>query len=229
MKRVLFVLTIVAATVWTGPRVDAACHFFTVGASSSVGEGNRANVIIERDAAAAPSSVRVQTVNGTARAPADFTAFDQRIEFTNETQKTISIQTREDASDEPNETFQVRVSEGQGCAVNPNFDYGDPAQITITDDDDPAPTVAPTQAPRPTTTTIPARTRTPEPTDSPTPSPSATPTPTATASASPSPSFSPTPVEEEGGFPWLPVLAVVGFLAAGAGALIITRLRGGGV
>jgi hypothetical protein len=224
MRRTLFVLALVASAVVVGPRAQAACHFFTVGASSSVNEGDKVNVIIERDAAAAPSSVRVRTVNGTAKAPGDFTASDQRVEFTNETQKTVTISTKEDAVSESSEVFQVAVSDGEGCAVNPNFSYGDPASITIKDDDVPAPT---TTKP-PATTIIPANTRTPTPSSSPTPSASPTPTPSESASPSPTISATPVPVEEDGGFPWLPVLAVVGFAAAAAGTLIFVRMRGAG-
>jgi hypothetical protein len=137
----------------------------------------------------------------------------------------VSIQTRQDTAVEGNEVFRVRASEGQGCQVNPNFEYGDPASVIIKDDDKQAVTQPPaTVAPTATTTIIPATTRTPE--ASPTPTGSVTPTPS--ESPSPTPTLTATPVEvsEDGGFPWLPVVAVIGFLAAGGGALILTRMRG---
>ena len=209
-----------------GPQAQAACHFFTVGATSSVSEGNQATVIVERDGSVADSSVRVMTKNGTALAGSDYTKFDERVEFTgDETQQSIKIKTTEDSKDENNEAFTVSVSEGEGCEVNQNYDYGDPATITIKDEDAPATTILPGKTPSPTPK--------PAPTPSPTPTPTASPSPTPTTTPSPSPSPASTPtaiplIEEEGGFPWLAAAAILGLLAAGGGALILTRMRRGG-
>lgn len=229
--RLSLVLGIVVLTSWFGPNASAACHFFTVGASSSVTEGNTVSVIVERDAALADSSVRVTTVDGSAKAPADYEKVDQRVEFTgDETQKTIKVKTTEDVVAESSEAFQVKVSDAQGCAPNQNYGYGDPAAVTIKDDDAvPAPTPSPTPR-RVVRTPLPTET----PSATPTPTGSATPSPTPKPTKSPKPSptetatLTPVPVEEESGFPWLPVLGIGGFLAAAGGALMLVRMRGAG-
>lgn len=222
---------IVGLAFWFAPAAQAACHAFTFAddTPTSVSEGSSVRITIERDAAVAPSSVRVRTVDKTARSGSDYNAFDQRIQYTgDELEKTVTIATREDSTDEPAETFQIALSEGQGCEVNQNFTYDDPHSMRITDDDAaPATTVKPTVKPQPRTTSA-ATTSSPTPTPSPTPTGSASPTPS--PSPSPTSTFSPLAVDEDdGGFPWLPVLAVTGFLAAAGGALALTRLRRGGV
>jgi hypothetical protein len=217
---------------------QAACHSFFFGddpektVQVNVQEGDAVEVTVSRDAAVRPSSVRVQSVDGTAKAGAEYTKVDTRIEFEGEsTQETVTVVTKDDGKDEPSKSLSLKLSEGQGCEVNTNFTYGPNAKVTIVDDD-PAPKTA---TPKPIA--VPTVIGTP----SPSPSPSATPEstgPTASPSAPPTDpvstvteTFAPPDVEAEdaGGFPWLPVLAVVGFLAAGGGALILTRLRRGGV
>jgi hypothetical protein len=193
-----------------------------------VAEGNKIEVTIERDAQLDESSVRVMTVNETAKAPGDFTAIDQRVSWGVQggTEKKIVISTKEDTSDEPSETFSVKVSDGQGCErFTTNYTY-EPKRITIMDDDAPraAPkTAAPveTPAPRaaPLTTAAPSPSPTPSPTASPKPTDKATPSPTVTALA--------VTTEDDDGFPWLPVAAVAGFVAAAGGALMLTRMRRG--
>lgn len=226
--RVLLAAGVIAGASWFAPAAHALCHAFTVGASSSVREGEKVNVLVQRDGAVDDSSVRVRTVNGTAKAPDDFTALDQRVEFTGaQTSKTLTIQTREDSVHEPSEAFQIALSEGEGCNdTSPEgFSYGDPATVTILDDD-PEPTAAPTAAPTPAPT--PARTaaQTASPSPSPTPTESESPSPT----PSETPTFTPVTVTEEngGGFPWLPVVAIGGFLAAAGGAVALMRMRSAG-
>ena len=208
----------------SGPRAHAACHAFTVSALSQVAEGNKVEVTIERDADVNESSVRVTTVNGTAKAPGDFTAVDQRVSWPagGGTSKKIMISTTEDTTTESSESFSVKVSEGDGCnPPNPNFTYGPPAKITIQDDDTKASTPTPVVTPAPRAQPLTTATASPSPT------PTATPKPTKKPKPSPTPTLTALAVTEEDddGVPWLPVAAVAGFLAAGAGALMLTRMR----
>ncbi len=227
--RLLVGLSVVAFLL-IGPQADAACHAFGVESLSQVAEGNKLQVTITRDADVNGSSVRVTTVNETAKAPADFTAINQRVSWTagGGTEKTITISTKEDSLDEPSETFSVKVSDAQGCnPPNTNYTYEDPKRITIADDDaartvpaTPAPTKTPAPQAAPLTTT-PTPTATPSPTPKATKTPKPSPTPPVTALA--------VTAEDDDGFPWLPVAAVAGFLAAAGGALILTRMRRGGI
>lgn len=217
----MLVVVLVGASLWFGPRASAACHAFTVGATASVNEGGKATVVVERDGDVADSSVLVSTVDGTAKSPTDYTPISQRVTFTGtQTQKTVSVQTREDDVTEPTEAFQVKLSDGEGCTPGSTYTYGNPASVTIKDDDPVA-----TATPSPTPTSQPTATPSPTPTATPTPSP--TPTTSASPSATPSetPLFTPIRAVEDDGFPWLPVLAVVGFLAAGGAALLLARMR----
>ncbi|HEX9682910.1 MAG TPA: Calx-beta domain-containing protein [Acidimicrobiales bacterium] len=130
----------------------AACHFFTVDVSpANPTEGDSVEVTVARDAAVAPSSVRVRTVDGTAVAGADYLAVDQRVEFTSGTTATIAVETLQDSATEPDETFTIELSDGGGCQVNQDFAYGPPATVTIRDDDSAAPTTAVPTTAAPTT------------------------------------------------------------------------------
>jgi hypothetical protein len=234
-KRAAILILLTGASIFVSRSASAACHAFYFGddpdktVQVSVKEGDAVEITVSRDAAVRPSSVRVQSVDGTAKAGSDYTKVDTRVEFEGEsTEETVTVLTKEDTKDEPGETLQLKLSEGEGCEVNTNFTYGANAKVTVVDDD-PAPKTA---TPKPIAI--------PEPTESasPSPSPSATPEetgPTSSPSAPPedpestvTETFAPPEVAaEDGGFPWLPVAAVVGFLAAGTGALILTRMRRG--
>ena len=224
----LGVVAIVAASlVVAAPAVHAACHSFSVTAPNTVTEGNMIAVKVERDAAINPSSVRVTTVSGSAESPSDFQGVNERVRFTNETSRTITIQTAEDNVPERQEDFAIRLSDGEGCAANPNFQYESPERVTISDDD--VPTPAP-PVPTPVPTTAPPTTA---PTTAVSPSPGS-PSPTATVSPTASPSPTVTPIalpidESDDDFPWVPVGLGAAIVAAGAGALIFTRMRGGGL
>jgi hypothetical protein len=152
------------------------------------------------------------------------------VSFTNETSRTVTIQTREDTTPEPAEDFSVRLSDGQGCAVNPNFTYDQPEKISITDDDPPA-TVAPTAATTAAPTVAPTSAGT-APAGTVTASPSPTTSPESSPSVSPTPSVLPTAialeVDEDDGFPWLPVAGAAVALAAIGGGLVLARMRRGG-
>lgn len=207
---------------------DAACHAFTIKAKRSpVAEGTKAEVTVERDNSFDPSSVEITTVNGTATAPGDYTATKQTVSFTNETSRTVTIPTREDTVHESSETFSVKLVDGSGdgCTVNPNFSYGAPAKITISDDDIAVTvTTAPTASPTQIDTTAPS----PTASASPTPTPSASPTISPTASPSPSASAVAVETSEEGGLsPWLIGIALASLAAASAGGILLYRMRSG--
>ncbi len=222
---IVVALLVAGGALTVAPRVQAGCHSFTVSAPNAVAEGTKVPVRIQRDGAVNPSSVRVTTVSGTAEAPSDFIGFNERVAFTNETSRTVMIETVEDTAAESTENFAVRLSDGQGCAVNPNFSYGQPERISITDDD--AATSAPT-APAPTSVPTSAATA---PAGSVTASPSPSVGPTSSPSISPTPSTLPTafalPVDDEDGFPWLPVAGGAAAVVAIAGGLVLARMRRG--
>lgn len=123
--------------VATGPAA-AACHAFTVEVDPATpAEGEAVTVTIRRDAAVNPSSVRVRTVEGTATGGADYAELDERVEFDTGTEQTRTVDVLDDDAQEDDETFDIELSEGEGCEVNPDFTY-DSATVTI-QDDDPAP------------------------------------------------------------------------------------------
>ncbi len=212
LMRGVVALLVGGSVLTLGPSVVAGCHSFSVSAPDSVSEGNKVPVKVSRDAAVNPSSVRLTTVDGKAKSPGDFTAVDQRVQFTNETSRVVMVQTTNDAVTEGSEGFAVRVSAGEGCTVNPNFQYGAPEAISIKDDDKAPATSSPTAA----LTATAAATETPSPAATDVASPTLSPIGSAAA----------LPVEEEDdGFPWLPLGIGAGIIAAGAGALILTRMR----
>jgi hypothetical protein len=229
LLRALVVLGVLGATsVGVLGRAEAACHAWTVSASpSSVAEGGKVTVTVTRDAAVNPSSVHVTTVDGSAKAPGDYTKLDQQVSMTSETSKTLTVTTRDDATPEGAETFKVHLHDGGGCAVNSDFEYGPDAVVSIkaSDPATPAParrTQAPTNRPAAPQAVVSAA-----PTLSPTLSPA--PSPTASVSASPEATMAPQAGEETaGGLPGVAIAAiVVGAIAlASAGGLLWYRRRG---
>lgn len=136
VTRMLVILSLAATMVLPLAGVaHAACHAFTVEADPSApGEGQTVTVTIRRDADVQPSSVRVRTVDGTATGGSDYTPMDERVEFTEGTEQTRQIDVLDDDATEDSETFEIELSEGQGCEVNQSFSY-DSATVTIEDDD----------------------------------------------------------------------------------------------
>jgi Calx-beta domain-containing protein len=212
--------------VWVSGRADAACHSFTISAKSPVTEGNDVTITVSRDNNLEESSVQVQTANGTAKAPSDYKATIQRVEFTNETSRTIQIPTIEDKIGEETETFTVKLNSARGCRTfNTNYQYGSPAQVKIEDDDEggvPATTAPAAASPTVAPTTSAAATASASPSGSPTASPTEEPTeaPLATAIALPTPE-----PDDDGLSPWLVGAAVGALVLAAGGALIATRMR----
>lgn len=136
VARLSVILSLAAAMVLPlAGTAHAACHAFTVEADPSApGEGQTVTVTIRRDADVQPSSVRVRTVDGTATGGSDYTPMDERVEFTDGTEQTRQIDVLGDDATEDSETFEIELSEGEGCEVNQNFTY-DSATVTIEDDD----------------------------------------------------------------------------------------------
>lgn len=149
--RLLVTLSLVAAMVALAGVAHAACHAFTVEVDPSTGaEGQTVTVTIRRDRDVRPSSVRVRTVEVTATGGADYTELDERVQFTEGTEQTRQVDILDDEAPEDDETFEIELSEGQGCEINQNFTY-DSATVTIDDDDapaaeSPAPEQTPTEA-----------------------------------------------------------------------------------
>jgi hypothetical protein len=219
----------VASLTWSfvfSPLAQAACHHFTVSASpASVSPGGTVNVTVSRDGAVAPSNVRVSSVDGTAKAPADYAKLDQDVRFTSDRSRSFTIKTVKDSAPDPAETFRLHLSSPGGCAVNPNYVLDPDVTVTIK-----ATTGSPSRTPTPkpaTHTQTPAalhQTNAPATSET-TPSPSAPPTPTSTSS--PPPTIGPqagTKAKSRG----LPAAAVAGIVLAGvaaAGAVGLTLYR----
>lgn len=215
---------VVCAATLLGPRADAACHAFSVSAlPSTVSEGSTVTVTVSRDGDVADSSVHVSTVDQTARAPGDYEALDQEVEFTSGTSQEYEIDIENDPTTEGEETFLVRLSDPSGCAPNSNYQLGPAARVTIRASDPTPPPTEPPPTPPPAVTTAPPSSPTPTPT--PTPAPTETPAPTPT----PSPTGFTLAEDDDltgGEFPALAVAGlVIGILATGAGAWLLWQRR----
>ncbi|QQZ29892.1 DUF4214 domain-containing protein [Thiothrix subterranea] len=102
-------------------------------ASSTVEEGGTALVTITRDDATDAASITVQTADGTATSPADYTGVGTSIAFAaGELSKTVSIATIDDADVEAAETFTVAITSPTIGTVDA---AAGTATVTITDND----------------------------------------------------------------------------------------------
>lgn len=136
--RVATVTTVVLTTlVWLAPAASAACHRFTLEVSpTSPAEGETVTVTVTRDAAVDDSSVTVSTSAGTAQPGSDFSALQERIEFTgSEVERSVTIEILADDTAEGSEDFTVGLGNPGGCAVNPNFSLADDVTVTIAADE----------------------------------------------------------------------------------------------
>lgn len=117
---------------------SAACHAFTVSVDpAEVVEGEAVTVTVTRDAAVAPSSIDVATVDGTAAAGVDYEPLDDTADFPDGgTEQTFTVATIDLDEAQGSRTFRVELDNPQGCAANPNFVVGDPAVVTIVDSED---------------------------------------------------------------------------------------------
>lgn len=146
----LLVLDVFIAT----PSALAACHSFTVTATpTSVTEGSKVTIKVNRDGAVNPSSVDVSTVDETARSGEDYQAVKRTVSFGTDTEQSFSLSTTDDAAHESTETFRVHLSRPSGCTINPNFALGPDAKVTIKDNDAETTTQPPT-TPVPSTTSL---------------------------------------------------------------------------
>jgi hypothetical protein len=219
------------SAIWFSPRAQASCHSFQVEVKATVTEGSDVTVIVTRDDDLDDSSVQLRTSNGTATAPGDYDATIQYVDFTDETSKTVKIATTEDDIGEKDEYFWLKLGSARGCrAYEDSYEYGEPAKARISDDDGDAtaePTAEATEEPdddgSPEPTASPEATESAEPTEEPTAEPTEEPSPSAIAL--------PTPEAEDDDDlnPALVGAAVAALVLAGAGALILTRMRRGAI
>jgi Calx-beta domain-containing protein len=221
-SRIVVALAMGATLVLMAAPALAACHVASfVGDPYSISESAGTVTITVSNGAGAPpgGSIKYSTVDGAAKAGQDFTATTGTLTFgAGQTERSFNVPILPDASDEPNETFGVKLSEGTGCFTSwPN----DPVNVTIQDDDAPAPQPTQTQTQRPRTTPTPTRTSTP------TPTPTLTPTPTPTTpSPSPTQTAVAIPDQNDEGIPPGAIAGIVaGVVALGGGAAYFIRRR----
>ena len=186
--RAAVVAGVVAALLGPVRPAVAACHAFTISVSpSTVDEGGSVTVRVDRDGDVSPSSVRVRTVDRTAKAGSDYAASDRTVTFTDGTRESFVVGTTDDGAREGAETFRVELVEGSGAGCGTSYVYGPPAVVTIRANDQPLPTSPPPTTRRPTS---------PPPTVSRSPLPvvSSRPATTTTAPATPARTTSPASV-----------------------------------
>lgn len=171
-------------------RAEAACHIAAFRQDAvTVGEGAGEAVLrvfLQGEQPQCSGAVRYETVDGTARAPDDYTSRSGVLCFVanQAREQEIAIPIVDDGLDEPDEQFTVRLQDTEDAACVPDsISANATATVTIGDDDAPPPAApppdpAPTQAaPQPVATATPSPAPTPTPDE---PSPPPTPTPTTT-------------------------------------------------
>jgi len=95
-------------------------------------EGGLVQVTVERvDGSVGAASVRVSTANGSATAPGDFTAMSQTLSWGDgdSSPKSLTIELVDDALDEGQESFYVRLDQATGAAL------GSPSAATVAIED----------------------------------------------------------------------------------------------
>lgn len=120
----------------------------------AVAEGGEASFAVRLSAPSGGDvSVSYATVDGTAAAPADYTARTGQVTIpAGATVATVPVALLDDSTDEANETFELRISAPAAAAT-----LGDAAGVgTILDNDDPRSSATPT-APRPPPAPPPAK------------------------------------------------------------------------
>jgi len=220
--------------VVTAGTASAACHAFTVTVDpSTVTEGGKVSATVTRDGDLAASNIDISTIDETAKAPGDYTAIHETIQFgssgSGDLSRSITISTKNDSIHETNETFRVHLSNPGGCAVNPNYDVGPDARVTIKDND-----TAPSHSSTPVPSKKPSASATASAKSTVTPT---SPIPTSTAKPSPRVSRSTAPSStakalaagagtSRGGSGGLVALVVVvALLGAGASGYFVTQRR----
>lgn len=192
------VVLIVGSVVVIGGLANASCHSFRFGEvkPTSVREccaghaGPSVQVEVIRDGAAAPSSVRVTTIEETAvgftkqemTPDWDYTSVDERVNFVGDATSSrqsedpkdhIEIVISDDQEIESPETFRLHLSDPEGCTVLSEFELGPDVRVTIEDNDQylitPSP-IAPQASRASETGPSPPPSESPSPTPSPSPS-----------------------------------------------------------
>lgn len=236
LRALLVALAVVGALLMAAPRALAACHAFTVSANpAEVAEGGKVTVTVSRDAGLNPSQVDVSSVDVTATAGEDYPAVKRTISFATETQQSFELAVTDDSAAEGDETFKLHLSNPGGCAINPNFQLGPDATVTIPHNDasgtTPPPTAAPTTRPPAMTTTSHGARTTPTSAD---PNPSApgsettssTAANTATSPLGEADQTLPATEDDGGSGVGLAIAAVVAIVALGAAGYFLYRRRG---
>jgi hypothetical protein len=203
----------------------APCHIITFENDPyTVGEGaGKVTITVSKNGPLAAPTVDWETDDDSAKAPADYSASSGTLTLEDDPE-TFEITIKDDASDEPNERFFVRLSNptNGGCTSDVEVQE-DTAVVTIQDDDE-----KPVEPPTKTATPKPPA---PELTPTPTPTPTPTQTQTATESPTPTPTETGSPVaqadEDDGGGISGGALAgiVAGVILIGAGATYMVRRR----
>ena len=117
----------------TGTIEDDDVPSLSIADASAVEEGETARFAVRLSAASDQTvTVDYETAGGTATEGADYSRASGTLIFAlGDTEKTISVQTREDTLDEPDETFTVELSNANGATL-----HDDTATGTITDNDE---------------------------------------------------------------------------------------------
>jgi len=235
MRRLLllFVLTAGGLLLVATPAF-APCHSITFANEPySVAENaGKVTITVTNGGGAQQSdqTVDYKTVNGTAKAGADYVAKSGTVLFgkaTKNSELSFDIVIKDNKIHESTEKFTVQLSNLNPPNACPGFQpsIDEPsATVTITDNDAILKTSTPTPTPTHTPTkSSPKATPTPTPTKSPSPSPSATPTPTPTPTQS---TVAAAPDEGGGGLSGGAVAGIViGALAVGGAAAVFVRRR----
>lgn len=99
-------------------------------------EGSAAAIVVQRaQHGSGPATVDLRTIAGTALEGADFTALDETLTLAPEDSRDVYIPTTEDVTEEPVESFTVKLSNPSSSA---NLGYPNEARVIITDDDGPS-------------------------------------------------------------------------------------------
>ena len=134
MRRAIIIgVLVLLAVAPASAQADPALSIGDV--SVAEGGGSATFTITASEAPTANLAVSVATSDGTAKAPGDFTAVATTATIAaTTTSTTISVPIASDATDEPDETFKVTLSNPQESGQAPTLADGE-ATGTITDDD----------------------------------------------------------------------------------------------
>jgi len=214
--------TVFAAVLLVAPPAYAPCHIitFTNDAHSADEDDGTVTITLTNGGGQGTPTVDYETVDDSAKAPADYTAKSGTVQFVfGQSESSFKISIKDDTADEPNERFFVKLSNADGACAPPPAIQGDTATVTIRDNDE-KPVAQPT--PTPTRTTPRPRPSTVSATPSPSPSPTtATPSPSPTVTASPIAA----PAETGGGLSGGAIAGIAGAVVVlgGAGAFWVRR------